>query len=258
MNLKEMIIENKKYIILIAIILSVVLVLNFLTNRNSRETEYKNLNLNQKNLNSEKLKNDIMADEQFIQLLTIDEYNGNVENNLIMLIESMLIRIDLSEFEIVDDNEKKELEYGNTDYKMELDEFYTAFNNYYDYDLNNLELSKNEELSKFMLILQNEIIFTLDHLGVNDNLVYLGVDNLDISDKIITGNIYVYSAYTNDSNIENELKEELNNNIENNNFEDQNLIDKYNLNITKKKIEFKENSKGRYIKYQLLSLLELN
>ena len=84
MNLKETIIENKKYIILLALLAIVILLLNFFTNRNARIRDYKNLNLNQKNLNSEKIKNKIMTDEQFIKLLTIDEYNGNIEKNLVM------------------------------------------------------------------------------------------------------------------------------------------------------------------------------
>lgn len=258
MNLKETIIENKKYIILLALLAIVILLLNFFTNRNARIRDYKNLNLNQKNLNSEKIKNKIMTDEQFIKLLTIDEYNGNIEKNLVMLIESMLIRIDLSKFEIKDNNEKKELKFGIADYKMNINEFYSVFNDYYDYDLKKLNLSKNEELNNFMLVIQNEVIFTLEHLGVNDNLVYLGVENLNINSNIISGNIYVYEVYTNDSATEKELKKELEENLKNDNFEDRALIEKYNLTVTKKKIEFKENSKGKHIKYQLLSLIESN
>ncbi len=258
MNLKETIIENKKYIILLALLAIVILLLNFFTNRNARIRDYKNLTLNQKNLNSEKIKNKIMTDEQFIKLLTIDEYNGNIEKNLVMLIESMLIRIDLSKFEIKDNNEKKELKFGIADYKMNINEFYSVFNDYYDYDLKNLNLSKNEELNNFMLVIQNEVIFTLEHLGVNDNLVYLGVENLNINSNIISGNIYVYEVYTNDSATEKELKKELEENLKNDNFEDRALIEKYNLTVTKKKIEFKENSKGKHIKYQLLSLIESN
>lgn len=258
MNVKDMIKENKVYVILLCIVIFIIILFNIFERINSSGDNYKNLNLSkQKNINKMEIKNHLMNDPHFIKILNIEEYDGDIKSNLTMLIKNMLSIIDYTQLEETNENEKHLLNDGYADYKLSLDKFYLAFNELYNYDIENISFSNYPELSNFMLILKNEVIFTTEDLIPNDNLILLGIKKLEENKKIITGDIFVYELYTNDIDVENKVIDTLTKNIKNNVYEDQELFEEYNIKSTKKRILFKEIPKGKYFKYQLLSINHL-
>ena len=181
----------------------------------------------------------LLADEDFTRLALLDYHK---DDSIRIMISKMLNNLRLEDL-LVDEND-------NT-YHLSITNFNQAFNELYGLETSKLRVDDYPSTIKINEA-TDEIIFNLDTAAYNDNLVLLGIKSLNKSGKNLIANLYIYEVYTNDSELETSIINELKNLLITEDFLNQSFLDTYGVKVSHQEITFKEIPDGKYFKYQVI------
>lgn len=191
----------------------------------------------------------LMNDQYFLKLAIFDEYNNSLEDKNMkksfLYYLSYLNKSNTRALKI--DNNYEKLCMSKKIFKKSIEElFYEKNENYFE-RLNTISFINYDG---------KNICFSLDVLQELDYIHYIGIKDMNVVGDIITCNIYFYSIYTNEEETTGIIENSLYNNLQSNTLDNFNNIFKtqYGGIIEEKTIKFKENPKGKYFKYTLVSI----
>lgn len=246
----------KKYIIALIILISVgILTIFILDSNNKKQIEenkeesfkyYQSLDFNS-DINT--LRKKIYNNSYFNLFVKIDKYNGVIdENNIDEIMYYYISNITKNKNEVFDTSE------DNLSFCLNKQTFIKSFKELFNKDITEfypkINVLSNVNAGPIKICFN----YDEDYLSEYSDLIY--VKDKKINNDIIELNIYEYSMYTDDPNIESTLANEFVKNLSANNmytFND-NFVNKYGFEIFEKKIIFREIKDGDFFKYQLISM----
>ena len=199
--------------------------------------------------NQEEIKEKLVYDSYFIRFTNLNNYSDEIDmNNIQELLQYYK--------ENITKNKSKEFidyrnEYG---FCINKRDFIDSFKELFNKDISSLY--SDLESVDFVYLKKNTICFN-DKEKVDDDFEFVIVKSVSIQDRNnIVLNLYRYNVDIDEQDDENILKDKINNVIKNNKIEEFNndFIDIYSGEIEEKEIKFKELNRGKYFKYQLVSI----
>lgn len=237
-----------KFIPLLIFILA-LLITRWVKNVTDNNSSFKYYNYYNMASNQDELKEKLVYDSYFIKFTNLDNYSDEISmDNLPELLQYYK--------ENITKNKSKEFidyrnEYG---FCINKKDFIDSFKELFNKDISSL-YSDLEEID-FVYLKKDTICFN-DNEKVDDNFEFVIIKNVTIQNKSnIVLSLYRYSVNIEKQEEETLLKDNINNAIKNNNIDEFNneITNNYYGKIEEKEIKFKELSRGKYFKYQLVSI----
>lgn len=237
-----------KFIPLLIFILALLITrwVKNVTDNNSSFKYYNNYNITS---NQDEIKEKLVYDSYFIRFTNLNYYSNEISmDNIQELLQYYK--------ENITKNKSKEFidyrnEYG---FCINKKDFIDSFKELFNKDISSL-YSDLEEID-FVYLKKDTICFN-DNEKVDDNFEFVIIKNVTIQNKSnIVLSLYRYSVNIEKQEEETLLKDNINNAIKNNNIDEFNneITNNYYGKIEEKEIKFKELSRGKYFKYQLVSI----
>lgn len=245
-DLKFIIIFVSFWIVIALAILGVRYYKEYKSIKNSFEN-YSYIDIKENINNPQNIKLALANDSFFVKFSMIDEYEGKITyKNIEKILKYYLFNINNI------NNQTYETNSTGEEMCIKKYRFYQSMK-----ELFNINKKNYKEILKtvsFINYTDNKICFDLNLLEGMDEIHYVGIKDVKIVDDIVECNLYYYSVYSNEEDIEEELANLLKININSNNLQNFNEIfeQKYNGYIEEKTIKFVEIPNGRFFKYQLL------
>ena len=237
-----------KFIPLFIFILALIIT-RWVKNVTDNNSSFKYYNYYNIASNQEEIKEKLVYDSYFIRFTNLNNYSDEIDmNNIQELLQYYK--------ENITKNKSKEFidyrnEYG---FCINKRDFIDSFKELFNKDISSLY--SDLESVDFVYLKKNTICFN-DKEKVDDDFEFVIVKSVSIQDRNnIVLNLYRYNVDIDEQDDENILKDKINNVIKNNKIEEFNndFIDIYSGEIEEKEIKFKELNRGKYFKYQLVSI----
>lgn len=237
-----------KFIPLFIFILALIIT-RWVKNVTDNNSSFKYYNYYNIASNQEEIKEKLVYDSYFIRFTNLNNYSDEIDmNNIQELLQYYK--------ENITKNKSKEFidyrnEYG---FCINKRDFIDSFKELFNKDISSLY--SDLESVDFVYLKKNTICFN-DKEKVDDDFEFVIVKSVSIQDRNnIVLNLYRYNVDIDEQDDENILKNKINNVIKNNKIEEFNndFIDIYSGEIEEKEIKFKELNRGKYFKYQLVSI----
>ncbi len=237
-----------KFIPLFIFILALIIT-RWVKNVTDNNSSFKYYNYYNIASNQEEIKEKLVYDSYFIRFTNLNNYSNEIDmNNIQELLQYYK--------ENITKNKSKEFidyrnEYG---FCINKRDFIDSFKELFNKDISSLY--SDLESVDFVYLKKNTICFN-DKEKVDDDFEFVIVKSVSIQDRNnIVLNLYRYNVDIDEQDDENILKDKINNVIKNNKIEEFNndFIDIYSGEIEEKEIKFKELNRGKYFKYQLVSI----
>lgn len=237
-----------KFIPLFIFILALIIT-RWVKNVTDNNSSFKYYNYYNIASNQEEIKEKLVYDSYFIRFTNLNNYSDEIDmNNIQELLQYYK--------ENITKNKSKEFidyrnEYG---FCINKRDFIDSFKELFNKDISSLY--SDLESVDFVYLKKNTICFN-DKEKVDDGFEFVIVKSVSIQDRNnIVLNLYRYNVDIDEQDDENILKDKINNVIKNNKIKEFNndFIDIYSGEIEEKEIKFKELNRGKYFKYQLVSI----
>lgn len=247
--------SKKKIIIIIAailfIIFDVIVIHYYRSNKLEKESfkYYSNLNLteNAYSISPE----DYVSDSYLISLVKLNDFNGTITySNAEDILRYYMTSITKNTAKGIKNNDS---DAGFCITKSDLEK---SFMELFNIDISGMYDSIS--YPNYITIDGNKVCFNYSYSDLDDYVNYIGIEDINVNDGIITAKLYLYSVEAESKEIEELIKENLIHSIKNKTLDLFNYYfyesDKYEGKIEEKEIVFKEIPDGNYFKYQLISI----
>lgn len=258
--MKKKIINDWKFIILFALFWVLFVILYFgvnlyFDNKSFKEgfPSYKYHNIKENISNLTYLKENLMYDKQFLNLIMVSEYKGTLKSqNSKELFKYYLFSLDGANSRIYDIDE------DHTRMCMTKRYFYDSIKELF--GVNKTDYSDEINYIDFISV-GKKVCFNLAALNGIDVVNFVGIKNASVNEAgEISIDLFYYEIYINEVNLEEDLKAQFYVALKNNKYDEFNLkfINEYNGTVNEKNVKFKEIPDGKFFKYKLISIETLN
>ncbi|MCX8074433.1 MAG: hypothetical protein N2749_02460 [Clostridia bacterium] len=269
MNKNLKLVESISKIVIILAIIGIIGVIiynkNYFMLKESNEyidfSKYENedgtINLNQE------LKSKLTDYYVFTKNISLLNFNrqDNIDTQYYNLVVNLIYNLSNSKKLTYIDGENSDLPKlynGYINYYMTKKNFYTAFNELYNLNVDYIDISTVEGLNNFIYYDKNKQIyyFCTDQIYVRDTVDIYGVESIKKQNDRYLCTMYKYSYYENDEDKSNAMYSEITENIKqgNYNYINTTLNDKYVININKVEMDFNQNPRGKIFKYTIYNI----